>query len=425
MLEKIDEINWKELSHAYGSADNIPRHIKALLDPDAKVRGKARWSLYGNIYHQGTRYEASPFAIPFLLELIASEETLEREELILFLVNLALGFEEDYLPEGLDIKDWRKNLEEAEATLSEKDRAEYKEFGYSAQAILDCYDNVKNGIPVLEQLMHHADPKIARAAVYALAWFPERAEASILKIKTHLASLSEERAIAVALLSLGLLSNTSEHKVAADTFSPYLDASSTLVRLSAAIALAENPLSEQILNELIQGVLANKEWKKNNKGLHFNDGDIAGYASMVLARYGFAEKEKVIPALCKVLESVSAYQALDITAAILEILNKDRTESIENTPLAALDHLELQSLKAILDHGGWSLGHGTFVNFTNLLKAEGIPDNTAALSAYLQNGPATPAANASKNQSPTPTNAKESKSQWQKILAYLRDFLPF
>jgi hypothetical protein len=56
--------NWKELSHAYGSAEDLPGIISALTpDPNAPA-----WDdLWSRVCHQGTTYSASPAVLPFLL----------------------------------------------------------------------------------------------------------------------------------------------------------------------------------------------------------------------------------------------------------------------------------------------------------------------------------------------------------------------
>ncbi|MEV4141189.1 hypothetical protein AB0J72_54620 [Dactylosporangium sp. NPDC049742] len=55
-LERLGDVPWAELGHAYGSAADVPDLILALRSQDADARARARWHLYGNIFHQGTRY---------------------------------------------------------------------------------------------------------------------------------------------------------------------------------------------------------------------------------------------------------------------------------------------------------------------------------------------------------------------------------
>ena len=130
MLERIDHIDWTSLMHAYGSAADVPNDIRNLTSSDKEVRDKALYNLYGNIFHQGTRYQATPCAIPFLYELVADESVEDRHKIISLLVNLALGYEEEYLPKGINPEKFRNELMESEANMTIEQRIRYDKYGY-------------------------------------------------------------------------------------------------------------------------------------------------------------------------------------------------------------------------------------------------------------------------------------------------------
>ena len=191
MLETIDEVPWRRLTHAYGAAVDVPGQIRALLDPEAKVRKKALWELYGNIFHQGTRYQATPHAVPFLEELLRSPETPDRAEIVHLMVSLALGYEEEYLPEGFDPGAFRRREAEYLVQLSEEERARCSKFGFGPQVELDCYEAVARCVPTFLHLLEEQDllekqdlleeeaASLRRASIHALAWFPEQRGVSI------------------------------------------------------------------------------------------------------------------------------------------------------------------------------------------------------------------------------------------------------
>lgn len=60
------------INHGYGPASDLPAILRALASGDKKQREQALWELHGNIWHQGTQYEATAYAVPFLLELVRS-----------------------------------------------------------------------------------------------------------------------------------------------------------------------------------------------------------------------------------------------------------------------------------------------------------------------------------------------------------------
>ncbi|MGW7328686.1 hypothetical protein ACWGIU_08805 [Streptomyces sp. NPDC054840] len=72
LLDGLDARPWSSLSHAYGSAEDIPDLLRALTGADADAADEALSELYGSVLHQGTVYAASAEAVPFLAEIAAA-----------------------------------------------------------------------------------------------------------------------------------------------------------------------------------------------------------------------------------------------------------------------------------------------------------------------------------------------------------------
>jgi hypothetical protein len=70
-LEGLDGIPWADLSHAYGRAEDVPGLLRAIASGDPEAVKNAIHELYGNIWHQGTVYEATSPAVPFLARMAA------------------------------------------------------------------------------------------------------------------------------------------------------------------------------------------------------------------------------------------------------------------------------------------------------------------------------------------------------------------
>jgi hypothetical protein len=81
--DNLETIDWSKLSHAYGSAADVPATLRALESGDERQRERALWELHGSIWHQGTVYEATAYAVPFLLELVRSNPQKSVEVLCL------------------------------------------------------------------------------------------------------------------------------------------------------------------------------------------------------------------------------------------------------------------------------------------------------------------------------------------------------
>lgn len=375
MLAKLNDINWKALKHAYGTAEDVPEIIRDLASTEVDKSKKALWALYGNIWHQGSTYTATPYVVPFLYELIQSDTTHRRDEIIFLLVNIALGYEYYYLPQGVDVVSLRKKL-------LGSDTNEFNKYGISGEAEWACYENVNKEIPILYPFINHPNKKISRSAIYALGWFPEWAEESIPKIHSHLGSFSEEKDIANALIAIGLLTKNSMVKTKGLNLKKYLQSEFLLVRVSAAISLANEHLSETILDTLIEGL--KEDDYEEIQDFYYNSDNLMALISMTISQYANTKRTEIMKVLCDELKKANAYQSLGITWAILEIINKNREKWIEDSELDDLDELDLMALNAIADYGGWKIDDKEYGNYGFLLRGEGIPDSQEALKKFLK-----------------------------------------
>ena len=87
-LEKID---WASLHHAHGSADDVPTLLRILTSDVENDRKFAIELLFETIWHQGTVYEATPVAVPFLYQLLSSPSIPDRASIAHLLACIADG----------------------------------------------------------------------------------------------------------------------------------------------------------------------------------------------------------------------------------------------------------------------------------------------------------------------------------------------
>jgi hypothetical protein len=86
---------WAGLTHAYGSAQDVPVLIRSLVSPDADVRSAALDELFGSIFHQGTVYAASAPAVPFLARALLTAPG-QRELIGLLIAGMCRCYGEDW-----------------------------------------------------------------------------------------------------------------------------------------------------------------------------------------------------------------------------------------------------------------------------------------------------------------------------------------
>ncbi|MFF4733424.1 hypothetical protein ACFY3M_51190 [Streptomyces mirabilis] len=103
LLEALDEVDWAEVGHAYGRAQDVPGQLTASCGQGETAREGALRSLFGNIFHQGTRHSASPNAVPFLARIALAGPHPVRDRVLRLLTRLTVDRYDEYdRPRGID-----------------------------------------------------------------------------------------------------------------------------------------------------------------------------------------------------------------------------------------------------------------------------------------------------------------------------------
>ena len=406
MLEKLDDVPWSDLHHAYGPADDVPAQLRALRSDDADVRKKSLWSLFGTIFHQGTRYEASSHAVPFLLELAAAPATPSRESVIELLVALAIGSDESYLPGGFPLTELKAAAAggaellrdgggwERLASLPEADQDRLQ-----ARIELNAYEAVAAGVPLFVSLLKDPDPAVRRMAAYALGWFPSpslnkptaapspeaptAAPASPSSVALTAALADDDASVAAtAALSLGLLSETAG-SVLADPRAAIESALADprdVVRGGAAIALAKahGPAApRRVVDELLHRAAAGQATE-----VPYLNGDLAGYAAQSLALVLPDESDEALDVLLGRLPTVSGAEALPVVGEALRRVFPDGP-IVAGTPFDALTERQKRVVRALAGSPStWLFLERAYGNFAWLIGSYGLPSNEEAMRAY-------------------------------------------
>ncbi|WP_433920694.1 hypothetical protein OIE50_49900 [Streptomyces canus] len=228
LLAGLDDIGWAALGHAYGSAEDVPGQLQAVCGPDQEARESAFRSLFGNIFHQGTRYSASPYAVPFLTRIAVAGPPGARADALGLLTRLAVDGHDEYdLPLGIDTAAWRAAAISPEEYLrwydeqiaAETDEEQLKNWregrAYCAaghpvdarEGALRSYDAVRAQLPVLLELLGDQDPEIRTKTAYLLGWFPEEADATLPPLLACLDGERDPVCAATVLVAVGLLAD--------------------------------------------------------------------------------------------------------------------------------------------------------------------------------------------------------------------------
>ena len=188
VLEGLDAIDWEKLSHAYGSASDVPDVLRAVAAGDAD----ALYELYGNIWHQGTVYEATAHAVPFLYEL-ALHPHVDAVSVVSLLRMIARGssYADVHAPyEGRSVRESPEYQQRIERELAHVAAAR--------RAVVD-------GVPVLLRLLAEGEVTVRETSAWALGALSESAAESVGVLKLAVERDSSPVVRAAAMLALAEL----------------------------------------------------------------------------------------------------------------------------------------------------------------------------------------------------------------------------
>lgn len=399
VLAGLEEIDWAGLRHAYGPAGDVPGLLRALAAGLPAERSHAVQKLYGNIFHQGSRYEATAYAVPFLARLALDRRVPQRDVIVHLLAAQAIGYDEAYLPGGVDIAGWRAGVErmrvadparrlreldawveaardEAERQVRDLHRAVDDPAAGLRSALdeLAAYDAVRAEVPRLRALLCDGDPRVRAAVAYLAGWFPQEAPGSVSALRVLLAAEARPGVAATAVVSAGLLGDTG----LIPRLRKGLGGPEPLLRWADAIALAR--LGDAGAD--VTGVLAAACVEPPEPGpeptVRFLGGDLRGYAAQTLAALDGHLPPAALDAVLDGLARASGTGAFPVTAAALR-LAFPRGAPRPLPPYSQLTELQQRVVRTLagLEPDTWRWG-----NFTLLLRAWNLPSAHGECRAY-------------------------------------------
>ncbi|MCA9490778.1 MAG: hypothetical protein KC621_12705 [Myxococcales bacterium] len=193
-LQAVDAVPWTELEHAYGPAEDVPAQLRALALGTPEERVEALDALGGNVFHQGTVYEATPPVARFVVALVEAGHV-DTAELLTYLAFLAVNDPgEQALAGGGD--PWAG----AEAT------------GEEAPFVRTAREVARLG-PTVVRLVEHEDPAVRLAAAFLASFLPAIARPVATAASRQLHVEQDERTLASLVLLLGQLHSAPVRKL--------------------------------------------------------------------------------------------------------------------------------------------------------------------------------------------------------------------
>ena len=189
MLDGLDDIDWSSLEHAFGPADDVPELLRGLISPEKDVRDDALGELFGNVWHQGTVYSATPHVVPFLVEILEQDAAPDREGVITLFALIAAGsgYLEVHAASEQRAKEWS-------AILRREGRDFEEELGKERRTVAFVRDACLLHLGLLLPYLASSEPDVRTEVARALAKYPENREVFLPLVEAALAAETDEEA---------------------------------------------------------------------------------------------------------------------------------------------------------------------------------------------------------------------------------------
>lgn len=383
LLSGLDRVDWSRLRHAYGAAVDVPGLIRALVDPgsaDAETKATARrerksvfdvacWELWGNVFHQGTVYQASAPTIPFLVEILRDGPRRHdlRRFLVRYLAHLAMGYPDGVFPARFDPDDEFRAIQSlADPPHDQEDEADLRQLIYRR----DCYEAVERAVPVFARFIDDADLETALEAIAAVTWFPRVADlvgASLTQaVRCNQLARAGTALVAAAHLRL---------PCAAELADSFIDAKDRVFAIHAACASVLSGIDAGRAAGVLTAPLGRLADVRTP--LTGTVGELVGRCLPLLPA---TDLEAALDALIRQLITATPMVAVSITEAMLDLVFQG-----DSAPggASALTSVQRLAIRAIADHGAFEVAGGIYAKYASLLRRRGLPSTSDDLCDWL------------------------------------------
>jgi tetratricopeptide (TPR) repeat protein len=362
MLEGLDHVAWNEVETAYGEASDVPNMIRAMASDDAGERREAIDAAFGNIFHQGTRYTATPRAIPFLIE-IASQSANLRAELLSLVTHCVAGyFGPTVGPRHASGSIWGFIPEPM------------SRYGETVEILEACEIAAEPAVPLALGLVANDDAPAVRGealrVLAALRRFADRYEV-VPRLRDRFAQEKDAAVRALVAFALGHLLPMKDPTL--ETI--FRDDADDLVCLLAAMTAARRGEATDEMAKALVAWMPDEELGERYGELPGVE-DLASDIGIILEDVGPAALRDALPALVASLANVDDFGAVGLLgAALAATFGADKAPDVASSLAAPQRELLVTLVK---NHVFWTIG-----NATMLLGDRGLPGMRDRMAEFL------------------------------------------
>jgi hypothetical protein len=317
MLNRLDHIPWNRLTHAYGSAEDGPDLLRRLRTASREMTGEGSplWNLCRNIWHQGSVYEATAYAVPFLIELAAHPLVPDRLRILQLLALIATG---------------RSYRDRHGNHLNEPDFTERK--AQERTWVEEAHEAVARGVACF-LAMTREKTDVRLAAAHVLALLPRHREVACVRLRSMVNAETASLQRAGLLLLVGLAGDRSE--AALSMLTGALSGGDPVQRRAAAVAFAylkPDPLPDLARAAVLEAIAAD-DLENSFRGLPWDVIAEVDRKKLHACLDAVSRDEAAVTAIVAIESGKTAHQAVSTVLDLLFSLDKPPLTGADLSPL--------------------------------------------------------------------------------------------
>ncbi len=358
-LSELDKVRWSELSHAYGPATDVSKLISDLASKKVAKRNQALTELQSNIVHQGTVYTATPYAVPFLVDLMINRQEL-RPDLLEILQWMAFGFEEAVFPDGFPLP----------AFLEEQERADTQPNPYGID-VVNTHLSVARSSEEVTSLLDDTDAEVRSEAAHLLAYLPSAGTASITSLEERLGACAGGTDEASFLLALGVLGRQLGIDAQIDSHRT-TNQTSKIASMCARSLIGDREMIEPLVDLLSGDLPRLGNWL---------DGSTVTVVCSSISVHDEWLTPRLIDPLGRQLRTIPPFQKPWVAGLLLKASFATQWPPPESS--GQLSELQRDALCLLVDGEGWTIYGARNSNWSMQIAEFLLPPSKAELQRYL------------------------------------------
>jgi hypothetical protein len=329
-------------------------------------------------------YEATSYAVPFLIELLQQPAVQDKHVLLVFLMDLANGSSYWDVHQHLDMFQERRDTDEMKDQIEEE-----------LEWVKAAHDSVRAGSSVYKELLGHDDIHIRMASALLLGSFPEVASSNFETLRVALTT-EDEAAVRVAeIYAIGTLAPTEQRAVEflqdalsqGETQSEQVAAALGLLGSHTRFALTPEIRSHAI-SLLCEAAASPGQVAEVFAEIQGIGADVDVLCSEVLVAFASEDDTatQVISAMVAGLQRLSPFLAWDLAESLLDVTFGGRPLP-ESATTGTLTPNQRMVLQAVADSDSFWIGdeqNQRIGNRSSVMMRFGLPERRAKLRAFIR-----------------------------------------